>query len=44
MILVVKDHAPEGKKLFYDKIKVSAFVNFMVDRSKKMLIMKKSTV
>ena len=41
-ILLVKDHAPERKESFYAKIKVSAFVNFTVDRLKKM--MKKSSV
>ena len=40
-ILLAKDHAPEKKELFCAKIKVSAFVNFEVDRLKKM---KKSAV
>ena len=42
MILLVKNHASERKKSFNAKIRVSAFVDFMVDRLKKM--MKKSTV
>ena len=44
MILLVKDHAPERKELFYAKMKVSMFVNFTVDHLKKMMMMKKSTV
>ena len=50
-ILLVKDHAPERKELFYVKIKVSTLVNFVVDRLKKkkkkmtmIMMMKKSAV
>ena len=34
---VWEDHAPERKESFYAKIDVSAFVNFEVDRLKKMM-------
>ena len=45
MILLAKDHASERKESFYAKIKVSSFVNFEVDRLKKMMMMmKKSAV
>ena len=41
MILLPMDHAAERKKSFYAKIKVSAFVNFEVDRLKKKMMMEK---
>ena len=45
MILIVKDHAPERKELFYANMKVSMFVNFTVDHlKKKMMMLKKSMV
>ena len=45
-ILLAKNHALERKESFYDEIKVSAFVNFEVDRlkKKKMMMIKKSAV
>ena len=37
MILLVKDHVQERNESFYAKIKVSAFVNFLVHGLKKMM-------